>query len=895
MALFPAFAQGSNIEEKNSSLPVTTNGSTNKCWLENSSFNEGLCVPSESAKRKLLDDDELKEQEYDYSDSETSRKIHKKKNKHKKKGDYEISFEQTVPILKDEPFSVEHNGYKEYLSVNTIAWPAAPKYKITYKLDIKNKATKKQKFNRYFKILVDTIEENPLKNKKIGENLTGEKVDEYFTGFVQEEELSQKTANYNQHLSQYPCDVQMWLEYVRFQDLVHQFEKTYRKGSIAKAQRVLAERKLAILDKALSHNPKCEVLHRERLSVAVRTFPADELQIFLSHLVDKEKENIIIWQGYIEATQCSMSHCITPVVLNLYTRCLSTLHQLRRATALEKSLMEENILRMLYQCGLFLKQAGLFEQLWALLKMYLDLNLCPNGKGKFNILSGFDEKQLIGLEEIIFTSQLPLHELWLRTEKLRESCHWLPYVGDNICEDPQRIVIAEDVAELIHPITAPENIFKLTATIFSLLKIPLLPCHHTTMQDLGLDYVPWSLDSIEPLLSMFLPSYPIKVVDTNFLRDQKLAVGPQYLKSMPGQEEYLKFVLQVMKNCSECLSGVDKLAVTIWWFRFQRLIIVLDKEKSLKLSVQIKKQMKKDSKELLKIPENQQNILYYLEYGLLEKELGNTETYMNIINLTLQMCSGICFQSDEWILSDAVSTFLCRQQLELILGDNPSPSTKQKGLLILTEFILQKKLVVLSENEIEQAAQEFKKVTTKIVHQGFKTLQPCSNFLPDFQSEIILCNAWFIYLKEGITVFSTFFLDILKALDEKSNEPCLQKEILNEFFIGLLFKFSSLETTGNIFKAIENALYQAIEKFPNNLFLLSLLMKKQSVIQSFGPPWWKVQSLLLKSGRSLSTLFSVIILNQHIANAKGSLLDTITGKWIIYFLTSCKYFIGKKQ
>lgn len=41
------------------------------------------------------------------------------------------------------------------------------------------------------------------------------------------------------------------------------------------------------------------------------------------------------------------------------------------------------------------------------------------------------------------------------------------------------------------------------------------------MQDLGLQYVPWSLYSLEPVFSMFLPSYLIKLVDTNFLRDQK--------------------------------------------------------------------------------------------------------------------------------------------------------------------------------------------------------------------------------------------------------------------------------------------------------------------------------------------------------------------------------------
>lgn len=130
-----------------------------------------------------------------------------------------------------------------------------------------------------------------------------------------------------------------------------------------------------------------------------------------------------------------MSHCTAPKVLNLYTKCLSTLHKLRRSGKLDKSLLDEYILRMLYQCGLFLRQTGLIEQLWTLLKMYLQLNL---SQSKFTLTSGFDEKQLIELEEVVLKSKLPIHELWLRIEKLRECCHWLPYIGQENCEDPQR-------------------------------------------------------------------------------------------------------------------------------------------------------------------------------------------------------------------------------------------------------------------------------------------------------------------------------------------------------------------------------------------------------------------------------------------------------------------------
>lgn len=91
---------------------------------------------------------------------------------------------------------------------------------------------------------------------------------------------------------------------------------------------------------------------------------------------------------------------------------------------------------MLYQCGLFLRQAGLFEQMWTLIRLYLELNLNHSGfpSGSPILIS----KDLEELEEVVLKSGLPLHELWLRTEKLRECCNWLPYNGSGNCTDPQR-------------------------------------------------------------------------------------------------------------------------------------------------------------------------------------------------------------------------------------------------------------------------------------------------------------------------------------------------------------------------------------------------------------------------------------------------------------------------
>lgn len=863
MSLFPAYSDANKND-------LNQDDQHQESWLKNASFQTNLClsVISESdGKVELGENPYLKKR--------------KKKSKHKKSKKHKSTDEETVKAVEpkddrkiNEYFNIETKGNKEFLNVITISRPAVSKYTIAYNLFPSSKVHKKQKVIRYFQFRIEDksdSENEQIISKRDLDKIDYKKEDNSHT-FEQEEELSTKTAFYNQHLAQYPCDIQKWIDYVQFQDTVYQFEKVYRKGSAAKAYRVLAERKISIIDKALTKNPDSELLHREKLKIAVSVFPADELQVQLKDLVEKDKGNIILWQGYIEATQCSMSHCTASSVMNLYTKCLSTLHQLRRNTSLEKHVLEESILRMLYQCGLFLKQAGLFEQLWTLLRMYLELNLSPFDKNKFNISSGFDDKQLVELEEIIFTSQLPLQELWLRTEKLRESCHWLPYLDDENCEDPQRLVFTDDVADLIHPITLPENIFKLTATIAALLKIPLLPCRHTTMQDLGLDYVPWSLDSTEPLLSVFFPLYPVDVVTPNFLKDNRLAVGPQYLKTLPGQEEYIQFILLIMKRCSECLNLNYKIGFTIWLLRFQRLLLILDKYNRFSMTDAFRKQIKRNVKELLKCEENRQNALYYLEYALIENELNNSENCLNIINIALTMNNCADIKTSDWDSSQAIWCGLNRNKIHIILNAPYSDQRNQKALFTLCELALKKKgIQKLTPNILNEVEEQFQSITLQILNNHITKLQPLQHFLPDFLSDWIICHGWFIYLKYGIYECINFMKQTLLTMENNNKDAIWQKEVLYEFYLAVIFKHCMEQPINDIFKQLDKVLYNNIEKYPNNLFSLAVLAKRQNMIQSLGLRWWKVQDLLIKSGRALSILFAILITSEHLERIQEKL------------------------
>lgn len=841
MSLFPAYSSETQQNE-----PPKQHDE----WLNNSSFQVD---PQILHKLVNKSPDDTKSS----SDSETGQP----KAKKRKKKDRKHTKDKDKPVEPQEPqnldFVIDSKPTKEFLTVQTISRPSAPKYRVAHYLTLGFKV-KKRKLRRYYKLDFDKTNSDEQKVTKLGDS-----------NVLQEEEnLSKTTASYNKSLGDNPNDIKMWMEYIKFQDTLYQFEKVYKKGSMAKAQRVLAERKLSIIDKALTHNPNCEIFLRERLNVAVSCYPADELQVQLKNLIEKDQGNIIFWQGYIEATQCSMSHCNTPAVLNLYSKCLAVLHKLRRSTSVAKPVLEESILRMLYQCGLFLKQAGLFEQLWTLLRMYLELNLSPANKNKFNIASTFNERQLVDLEELVLSSELPLHELWLRTEKLRESCHWLPYTEQAECEDPQRIVFMEDVNELIHPITMPENTFKMIATILTLLKIPLLPCSHITMQELGLDYVPWALDSIESLLPLYMPVHNVPIFQTGFLSDHRLANGPQYLKVLPGQEDYLEFILSTMKNCFECLQGVDKIAVTVWWIRFQRLLVILNNINLFKMTSNLRKKIKGNLKSLLKEEENRTNKVYFCEYALLE---GDLESKAKSISVLESIRGGkVEFNLDN---PPTDEIFILRNLVELSMRDD-----KQKALSVLCSFVLQRQLDEVNEAIIQEAKTKFKLVTLQLINREHNVKEPVQHFLPNFFINWIICQGWLWYLTGGIVETGTFLEDVLEKLEEKDESPSWYKETIYEFYVATLY-IHYLDNKGSITcKLLDDVLIRALERYPNNLSMLGVLAKQQITANTLGYKWWKIESMLLKTGRSFPTLIAILVPLQIYTVLQNNIIDTITGK-----------------
>lgn len=284
--------------------------------------------------------------------------------------------------------------------------------------------------------------------------------------------------------------------------------------------------------------------------------------------------------------------------------------------------------------------------------------------------------------------------------------------------------------------------------------------------------------------------------------------------------------------------------------------------------------MKKNLKEFFKLPENRQNELYYLEYALIEFEQGNIENSYGILSSALSMNMKTEFLTKNWSRAQAAKCLVYKYLILL----NLAADNQYKAMLYLCELPLQEICNQTSPAIIERAECRYTAVTSELLTDNLSKIHLVHHFQPDFITDWIICHALFIYLSKSLKEATEFMRNVIKNLEDKNKEPHWQKEVLYEFYVTLLFKYCVKSPASGQFTVLDNVLHRAISIYPNNILLLSVLANEQTMVHSFGPRWWKIQDMLLKTGRSFSTLFAIIILDQEIRHLQDSTTDTITGR-----------------
>ncbi|CAH1399312.1 unnamed protein product [Nezara viridula] len=804
MSLFPAF--DSNNSQKIENVSANEAGPS---WLNNSSF----ISPEINSGAASLSSNESCNEEVNEKKRSKSHSKKSKKKKHKSKRNIKEGNNDSALYYEDSNALKNESGY------------SVPQVKLTkaatrYNVEQKKKKHKKNK-SRYFQKKLD--EENEVKNTLINPEP------------MDIQEFLKRTESFNQTLRNEPHNVEMWLDYIKLQDCGI--------GSV----RGRGEKKLSILDRALLINPDADELLQEKMSITESIYPLDKVATEAKTLVTKHPQNMIGWLWIINSLQFNLSKMAAPGVLMNYEKALEGINKAHHDS--------DNFMDVLLQCGLFLRQSGLWEQLWVLLELYLELNLTTAGSGAFKQIVHLPEDEIQRLEDGVITSGLPLGSLWLRIERLREGIYFFPVEESS---DPQRMVFREDLTQLLFPITKSCE-SRLIMNTLLLLKVPPLPLTDAFYRFTKLDKISWSLDSAEIILSAKFSGNEdyLDVV-------LELLYGPQYLINGLGQNQFFDFVNSVFDKCI-FYSSTDKICFLVWQMRWWRWIHLVQRVKDVESSDDLRKGLLSRAKKLLK--QHRDCIPLYIEYALLEYEGGDISACLKVLEMTMNLrnsplMAGTLEKRDLCTLYKEYILLLIKEDINL---------NKEKILVAFIALVFGEpiKNIVYRDELLTKTSEKFSHITTEVLHDVKDAEIGLSEIIfPEFTVSWLSLHAWFTFIHEGIKKSTEIMENAIQQLEilknKNGNLIGVMLEQLHENLVNITLLYCK-ENPGH-FSFLHDILLRAIQHYPNNGLFFNAIYTCEVV----GIKWQKMSSLIVSSGSPLASAFTYFITHTRLIKEQSN-------------------------
>nr|XP_056707814.1 nuclear exosome regulator NRDE2 [Euleptes europaea] len=503
--------------------------------------------------------------------------------------------------------------------------------------------------------------------------------------------LMAKVEEYNKKVRENPTDVKTWMDFVSFQDelmrgpscySINEGEQEKRKKSF----RLVLEKKLAILEKAIESNPNNVDLKLARLKLCTEFWEPSVVVKEWQKLVFLHPNNPALWQKYLLFCQSQFSTFVVSKVHSLYGKCLSTLSAVQDGSMVSHPALpgtEEAMLAIYLQQCHFLRQAGHSEKAVSLFQALMDFtffkpdnvkDLPTRGqveffepfwdggeprigergakgwkawmhqqeKGGWIVINPPDEEEEDEEEEQeIKDKSLPKWQNWLCVERSREGRHWLPWRPDKTkkqaeedCEDPERQVLFDDLGPSLIKLSSPDLQFQLLCSFLQFLGVPcgcqLLPSFLYIAMDENDIFEPRQHKQ-SPLTSFDLPLSGVSSIG----QMDSVAQGRKRVGHSKEGEEFIQNFFHMMLPL---FSGEEKSKLSNYWLQYEiaKVIQCLKTGNKKKLKSQGKKS-KKLAKNLLKVHENRNNLSLWQLYAYLEWLLGNVEDARKVFDTALIM------------------------------------------------------------------------------------------------------------------------------------------------------------------------------------------------------------------------------------------------------------------
>ncbi|XP_051006421.1 nuclear exosome regulator NRDE2 [Acomys russatus] len=546
--------------------------------------------------------------------------------------------------------------------------------------------------------------------------------------------LKARVEEFNRRVRENPRDTQLWMAFVAFQDEIMRSPGLYaleegEQEKHRKSLKLLLEKKLAVLERAIESNPSSVDLKLTKLQLCTEFWEPSALAKEWQKLLFLHPNNTGLWQRYLSFCQSQFGTFSVSKLHSLYGKCLSTLSAVKDGSMLSHPVLpgtEEAMFALFLQQCHFLRQAGHSEKVISLFQAMVDFTffkpdsvkelstkvqveffepfwdsgeprvgekgargwrawMHQQERGGWVLVNPDEDEEEPEEDDLeIKDRALPRWQIWLAVERSRDQRHWRPWRPDKTkkqteedCEDPERQVLFDDIGQSLIRLSSPSLQFQLIEAFLQVLGVPsgFLPpasCLYLAMDESSIFD---SELSDEKPLTYFNPSFS----GISYVGYMEQLGCPRWTKGHNREGE--EFVRNVFHLVLPLFSGKQKSQLCLSWLRYEIAKVIWclhNKKKRLKSQG---KNCKKLAKNLLKEPENRNNFCLWKQYAHLEWLLGNTEDARKVFDTALSMAG-----SSELKDCELCELSLLYAELEVELSPDSKEATTGRAVHVLTRL-----------------------------------------------------------------------------------------------------------------------------------------------------------------------------------------------------------------
>ncbi|CAG8441268.1 17395_t:CDS:10 [Dentiscutata heterogama] len=310
---------------------------------------------------------------------------------------------------------------------------------------------------------------------------------------MSEDAIRQKIKEFNIQLDQNQNDVNLWLEFIAFQDKSLQFGKN-KKTDSSITRSSINEVKLSIFEKALEANPNDTALLIAYMKCCEEHWDILKLLTKWDQVLKENSRNINLWMKYLDFRQTNLVSFTVSQCIQVFEDCL---HLLRKEFVVcvdsdEKLKIERIMIHIFQRACFFMLQSGYSERAYACWQAMIELTFFAPKKiqqkdfydrvvafenfweaelprfgeddakgwsyyfeqGIENVESSADASNLLAN----LSSEGDMYEKWAKAEILYNSQLLPTHSSDDPnLEDPYRVVLFDDIRTFLFDLTSHQS------------------------------------------------------------------------------------------------------------------------------------------------------------------------------------------------------------------------------------------------------------------------------------------------------------------------------------------------------------------------------------------------------------------------------------------------------